>query len=44
MAQTEIIIADEHLLPETLELYNAIFRPRRDQEQPPRRAIAGCAP
>jgi GNAT superfamily N-acetyltransferase len=39
LAQTEIIIADEHLLPETLELYNAIFRPRRDEEYFRRRFV-----
>lgn len=30
MAQADIIIADEKLLPHAVELYNQIFRPRRD--------------
>ena len=30
MAQAEIIVADEALLPEAVELYNSIFRPARD--------------
>lgn len=30
MAQAEIIIADERLLPQAVELYNGIFRPKRE--------------
>ena len=30
MAQADIIIADEKLLPRAVELYNAIFRPKRE--------------
>ena len=30
MAQAEIVIADEKLLPQAVELYNSSFRPRRD--------------
>ena len=30
MAQTEIIIVDEKLLPQAVELYNGIFRPKRE--------------
>lgn len=30
MAQAEIIIADERLVPQAVEVYNAIFRPRRE--------------
>jgi len=30
VAQAEIIIADDKLLPQAVELYNKIFRPRRD--------------
>ncbi len=30
MAQADIIIADERLLPEAVELYNAMFRPKRE--------------
>jgi GNAT superfamily N-acetyltransferase len=30
VAQADIIIADEKLLPQAVELYNQIFRPRRD--------------
>ena len=30
MAQADIIIADEKLLPQAVELYNAIFRPKRE--------------
>ena len=30
MAQADIIIADERLLPQAVELYNTIFRPRRE--------------
>jgi GNAT superfamily N-acetyltransferase len=30
VAQADIIIADDKLLPEAVELYNGIFRPRRD--------------
>lgn len=30
MAQAEIIIADEALLPEAVDLYNEVFRPRQD--------------
>ena len=30
MAQAEIIIADEKLLPSAVELYNAMFRPKRE--------------
>ncbi len=30
MAQAEIVIADEHLLPHVAELYNACFRPKAD--------------
>ena len=30
MAQAEIIIADERLIPEAVELYNSIFRPKHE--------------
>ena len=30
MAQADIIIADERLLPHAVELYNTIFRPKRE--------------
>ena len=30
MAQADIIIADEKLLPQAVELYNTIFRPKRE--------------
>lgn len=30
MAQAEIIIADDRLLPSTVELYNSMFRPKRE--------------
>ena len=30
MAHADIIIADEKLLPQAVELYNAIFRPKRE--------------
>ena len=30
VAQAEIIIADERLLPKAVELYNACFRPKRE--------------
>ena len=30
MAQADIIIADEKLLPQAVELYNSIFRPKRE--------------
>jgi GNAT superfamily N-acetyltransferase len=30
VAQADIIIADDRLLPQAVELYNAIFRPRRE--------------
>jgi GNAT superfamily N-acetyltransferase len=30
VAQADIIIADEKLLPQAVELYNSIFRPRRE--------------
>ena len=30
MANADIIIADEKLLPQAVELYNQIFRPRRE--------------
>ena len=30
MAQAEVIIADEKLLPRAVELYNGIFRPKRE--------------
>ena len=30
MAQADIIIADDRLLPSAVELYNAMFRPRRE--------------
>ncbi|QOV91649.1 GNAT family N-acetyltransferase [Humisphaera borealis] len=30
MAQADIIIADEKLIPQAVEIYNAIFRPRRE--------------
>lgn len=32
MAQAEIVIADEHLLPQVAEVYNLCFRPRADSE------------
>lgn len=32
MAEPEIIIADERLLPQAVELYNGIFRPRREAD------------
>ena len=30
MAQAEIIIVDDRLLPKAVELYNACFRPKRE--------------
>ena len=30
VAQAEIIIADENLLPEAVEIYNEVFRPKQD--------------
>ena len=30
MAQADIIIADDKLLPQAVELYNSIFRPKRE--------------
>jgi GNAT superfamily N-acetyltransferase len=30
VAQAEIVIADEHLLPQVAEIYNTCFRPRAD--------------
>jgi len=30
VAQADIIIVDEKLLPQTVELYNAVFRPKRE--------------
>ena len=30
MAQADILIADERLLPQAVELYNSIFRPKRE--------------
>ena len=30
MAQADILIADERLLPQAVELHNAIFRPKRE--------------
>ncbi len=30
MAQAEIVIADEHLLPQVTEIYNTCFRPKAD--------------
>ena len=30
MAQAEIIIADEKLLPKAVEVYNGVFRPKRE--------------
>lgn len=30
MAQADIIIADDKMLPQTVELYNAMFRPKRE--------------
>ena len=30
MAQADIIIADEQLLPQAVEVYNSVFRPRRE--------------
>ena len=30
MAQAEIIIADDRLLPQAVEIYNSIFRPKRE--------------
>ena len=30
MAQADIIIADEKLLPQAVELHNSIFRPKRE--------------
>ena len=32
MAQADIIIADDKLLPQAVELYNAIFRPKREAD------------
>ena len=32
MAQADIIIADDRLLPSAVELYNAMFRPRRQAD------------
>jgi GNAT superfamily N-acetyltransferase len=39
MAQADIIIADEQLLPQTVELYNSIFRPKHDAEYFKRRFL-----
>ena len=30
MAQADILIADERLLPQAVDLYNSIFRPKRE--------------
>ena len=30
MAQADIIIADDKLLPQAVELYNSMFRPKRE--------------
>ena len=30
MAQADILIADERLLPQAVEVYNSIFRPKRE--------------
>ena len=30
MAQADIIIADDKILPQAVELYNAVFRPKRE--------------
>ena len=32
MANADIIIADERLLPQAVELYNAMFRPKRETD------------
>ena len=32
MAQADIIIADEKLLPQAVELYNGVFRPKREAD------------
>lgn len=39
MAQADIIIADEKLLPQAVQLYNAIFRPRREADYFKRRFL-----
>ncbi len=40
MAQAEIVIADEHLLPQVAEVYNTSFRPKADVDYL-RRRFAG---
>ena len=37
MAQAEILIADEKLLPKAVEVYNGIFRPKREVDYLKRR-------
>ncbi len=39
MAQADIVIADERLLPQAAELYNAIFRPKREIDYLKRRFL-----
>lgn len=39
MAQAEIIVADEALLPQAVELYNAMFRPKREVDYFKRRFL-----
>ena len=39
MAQADIIIADEKLLPQAVELYNTIFRPKREVDYFKRRFL-----
>ncbi|HEX8323291.1 MAG TPA: GNAT family N-acetyltransferase [Tepidisphaeraceae bacterium] len=39
MAQADIIIADEKLLPQAVELYNSIFRPKREVDYFKRRFL-----
>jgi GNAT superfamily N-acetyltransferase len=40
VAQAEIVIADEHLLPQVAEIYNTCFRPRADVDYFTRRFAA----
>ena len=39
MANTDIIIADERMLPQAVEVYNSIFRPKRDLDYFKRRFL-----
>ena len=44
MAQADIIIADEKLLPQAVEIYNTIFRPKREIDFFKRRFTGGYNP